>query len=57
MSCLLIFVKFNDKVNAIMQSKKQGYLDFFKTVGKSKRLPGQDGLEKIKTGKYRRALV
>ncbi len=49
MSCLLIFVKFNDKVNAIMQSKKQGYLDFFKTVGKSKRLPRTGWVrEKIK---------
>ena len=35
----MIFVKFNDKVNAFMQGKKQDYLDFFRIVGKSKRLP------------------
>jgi len=34
----LIFSKFDVKVKAIMSSRKVNYLDFFKTVGKSKRL-------------------
>jgi len=35
----LIFIKFGVKVKAIMNGRRINYLDFFKTVGKSKRIP------------------
>ena len=46
---LLIFGKFDVKVKSIMTAKKINYLDFFKTVGKSKRLlrsgPVREGIK------------
>lgn len=34
----MLFVKFSDRLKALMTAKKINYLDFFMTVGKSKRL-------------------
>ena len=46
---LLLFAKFNVKVNALIMARKTNYLDFFRVVGKSKRLPRTGWVrEKIK---------